>query len=256
MIILKRNKNYLLLAAIFTLIIFFVIISIILIYRKNSEFNEDAYSNIDWQGTTPIKTKILNNTKDACDIVLINSSEGWKLSFLDGDTHMTPAILYKTNDSGKTWDEISRTEDMKYTDPMPLANKSGITFINSRTGWITTELPNSGYIGLFRTLDGGLTWHYQEVDIPEDNKGDSFLTSPPVFFSKEDGILVTYQCTNLNYLIYVTHDGGESWTVLTDNTTDGNISWTIDTVNGIEVFYKKEIWIPHNSWRTWEILKQ
>lgn len=172
---------------------------------------------------------------------------------------MTPAILYKTSDSGKTWNEISRTEDMDSTDPMPLTYKTGITFINSKTGWITTQLPKAGYLGLFKTTDGGLTWHDQKVDIPENNKSDSFLTSQPVFFSKKDGILITYQCDRSNYLVYVTHDGGENWAVITENAKDGNISWTIDSVNGLEVIYNKKFWISHsgyNGYDGWEVLKK
>jgi photosystem II stability/assembly factor-like uncharacterized protein len=211
--------------------------------------NRDNFSDCNYQGVTPINTRIINynNNKDFCDIVFINSTDGWKLKYLDCAMYSQSAILYKTNDSGNTWSEINHTESV------PLESKTGMTFINSDIGWITTQTPKQGYIGLFRTLDGGLTWNYQDVDIPNDYKECTFITYPPVFFSENDGVLFTYQ-SDLEPLVYITHDNGDSWVATAEKSPNGNLSWIFDADNGFQITFNNKIWVPTNRYSTWEML--
>lgn len=64
--------------------------------------------------------------------------------------------LYKAEGGGKSWNKLTSTEDENAT--IPLASKTGIIFTDSDHGWITTHIPKSGYIGLYRTMDDGDTW--------------------------------------------------------------------------------------------------
>lgn len=52
--------------------------------------------------------------------------------------------LYKTNDSGKTWEEISQSESFK--------NIESINFVTEKVGW---AMGNNIFI---KTIDGGKTW--------------------------------------------------------------------------------------------------
>ena len=68
--------------------------------------------------------------------------------------------LYESNDSGKTWDIINN-------DPFGgrLGGATGITFIDTKLGFIALSHSGGSYGELYRTDDGGAS--YKEVSFPE-----------------------------------------------------------------------------------------
>lgn len=203
-----------------------------------------------FNGWTPIYTKIIknNSAKEFSDEVFINSIEGWKATYSPGATHQQEMILYKTTDGGENWSEIANSNDS-----LPLETKTGITFLNSEIGWISTVTPQEGYIGLYKTIDGGAIWEYQNLNIPHDYRGCLFKTLPPVFFSQEDGVLLTIQSDLEEQLVFVTHDGGNKWVATDENTNNENIKWSFSIVgNGSlwEIIYKNTTWKSNNGY-TW-----
>jgi hypothetical protein len=197
---------------------------------------------------TPIGTKI--TYKDDGYEVFINDKVGWKHY---GDYRPAEAngkiILYKTTDGGKNWVEIANSDNVPT--PLgigidaPMCYQSGITFINDEIGWITADTPQEDYIGLYKTSDGGYTWELQKLDIPKKSKTSTFGTVPPVFFSKNDGMLFTmeYGSEASSPLVYVTHDGGVNWDTISEDSYDKDMKWKFSIANGWEVIYKKTIWL-------------
>ncbi|OPJ63783.1 WD40/YVTN/BNR-like repeat-containing protein [Clostridium oryzae] len=194
------------------------------VVSKSSEKDKKSNnSNIEMQGFTPIGVKIVRyNEKELySDAVFINSKIGWKAVYTDCAMFHQPALLYKTINGGKKWFLINSTKKS-----YPLMSKTGITFLDKQTGWVTTSTPRCGYVGLFRSLDGGTTWKYQHVDVPHKYKGWTLGTYPPVFFSKKDGILIGQEYKE-KLLVYVTHDGGKAWKLIAKNSTSGKIKWDV-----------------------------
>jgi len=212
-------------------------------------------------GSSPTGIKFYHNdnSSDNFDIVFIDSNIGWKALYKEGNTNQQNITLYKTSDEGVNWDKITSTYDKNYT--IPLETKTGITFLDNNYGWITTITPKEGYIGLFRTTDGGYSWKKQEVNVPIDDSTLLFHTYPPTFFSESDGILLNEVFNDSNKkidpLVFVTNNKGESWIQLTQNVIKLNIKWNYspEIKAGViwSVTYKNQVWQSKNG-ITWNVL--
>ncbi|GHO58279.1 hypothetical protein KSB_67540 [Ktedonobacter robiniae] len=122
-------------------------------------------------------------------------------------------FLLHTRDGGKSWQKIG---------PLPIAGRiEQVQFLDEQTGWITSEtvtqekgapLPeHTGY--LYMTHDGGRSWQRQSLDTALAGiKANAYLDL--TFFNKREGyVYAEYGLSgvNLQYYLYVTHDGGRSW---------------------------------------------
>lgn len=217
---------------------------------QDSIMDQNESGTIGW---SPNHTKII--IEDGSSSVFINSSEGWKADYMYIGMFNEEMVLYKTADGGKTWIKVS---DSKASKGLPSKAHSGFIFINSNIGWTTTQIPQSGYIGLFKTIDGGKTWNFEKLNIPIKFKEDMFMTDPPVFFSASDGILITNP-VNSTELVFITHDGGETWTPFESGSDNNILHWKLEVSNNdyrrCVVTYKNEKWISHNYNRMWDLLK-
>jgi len=209
-------------------------------------------------GFSPVGITFYNsNTGSDSDIIFIDASIGWKADYTIGDTHQENMTLFRTNDSGTTWSKLTSTYDETYT--IPLATKTGFTFLDSSHGWIATESPQEGNIGLYQTSDGGYTWTAQTIDIPADYINCQFHSEPPTFFSDSDGILLNYAYGGSDEatepLVYITHDKGESWIQLDQNTDDQTMEWTYSLGTNTDitwsVTYADQLWQSKDDF-TWE----
>jgi photosystem II stability/assembly factor-like uncharacterized protein len=163
--------------------------------------------------------------------------------------------LYRTLDGGTSWNKLTGTQDASYT--IPDVSKSGLIFTDEKHGWITTQTPQTGFLGLFQTTDGGATWSQKQIDVPKEYADIEFLTYPPVFFSSKDALLLTNTTEeSLDQLVYVTHDGGNSWTSIHE-TEDSLLQWSYDSqasesfAEGWTIQYNDSSWTTKDG-LTWE----
>ena len=207
-----------------------------------------AAEGAELSGSTPLGVTIYQGLaeENSLEYIYISSTEGWKAERNAEGMFKESITLYKTEDGGRNWDRLTSTEDEKAT--IPLESKTGIIFTDSTDGWITTQTPRDGYIGLFRTKDGGVTWEQQELKIPEEYSTSQFTTYPPAFFTAHDGLLLSYAFDDVpKQLVYVTHDGGNTWTQ-TDGKDDSTFQWSytekeeIGQASGWTITYKNKTW--------------
>ncbi len=204
-------------------------------------------------GKTPLGVTIYEGSteENSLEYIYITSTEGWKAERNAEGMFKESITLYKTEDGGTNWDKLTGTEDEKAT--IPLESKTGIIFTNSNDGWITTQIPQDGYIGLFRTMDGGVTWKQQELIIPDEYMTSQFTTYPPVFFTAQDGLLLCYAFDDEpKQLVYVTHDGGATW-IQTDEKGDNIFQWSyteqedIGGAGGWSITYENKSWTTSDA---------
>jgi photosystem II stability/assembly factor-like uncharacterized protein len=115
---------------------------------------------------------------------------------------------YKTTDGGNNW--------LQHTNAI-IWNSGDVYFLNADTGWFTTS--NSINTSLYKTINNGLTW----IPIPEVFGASSFYLFPDKSHWIVSGSI--YQ----NYFIYkkyITYDGGDNWTDITEEAPFGMSGFT------------------------------
>jgi photosystem II stability/assembly factor-like uncharacterized protein len=123
--------------------------------------------------------------------------------------------LIQTSDGGATWVSVFHNDASQsgFSDSLPLAGiKNGLTFLDANTGWVTGSIPANGSVYLYVTHDGGVSWAQQKVPLPAEYAAYTYLPQAPVFFGKDGFLpLMVYQPERTDFTIYVTHDGGLTW---------------------------------------------
>lgn len=225
-------------------------------YESDEEDTESSRSTegAEYIGNTPLGVSLYggNVEGDSIEYIYISSKIGWKAELNAEGMFKESITLYKTEDGGKNWNRLTSTEDKNAT--IPLASKTGIIFTDSDHGWITTLIPKSGYIGLYRTTDGGVTWEEQDLTVPDKYSESEFTTYPPIFFTNKDGLLLSYGFdSKTNQLVYVTHDGGDTWKQIGEQ-EDTIFQWSYTEQENTEQASGWSISYDNKKWTTTDTL--
>jgi photosystem II stability/assembly factor-like uncharacterized protein len=154
-------------------------------------------------------------------MTFIDAQHGWLLSGKENAAGVPAEAVsvFQTTDGGKTWQSMSAALFSDATPPGHLpygGQKSGISFLNASTGWVTGTVMLTNLAWLYVTHDGGSTWRQQILPLPQDIPPAQLLIQPPTFFSATDGLLPVkfsdlITSRDIATVIYVTHDGGTTW---------------------------------------------
>ena len=186
-----------------------------------------------WQKTT------IPQISPIFQITFVDAQHGWVLSKRVDLASAEAVNILRTTDGGKTWAVVSSALAASTDTPPPGqlpfgGDKAGLGFVDTTTGWTTGNFPLYGYVFFYVTHDGGATWNRQTLPFPPDKASTQIATRPPRFFTATDGILpvsfVTENAASLD--LYVTHDGGASWTSTTPVAASVAISDIIDMDHG------------------------
>jgi photosystem II stability/assembly factor-like uncharacterized protein len=155
----------------------------------------------------------------AGDLSFIDEKHGWILADLGVGAGSNAVAVFQTTDGGATWTQ-SYTNDPNTPeagDSLPLGGvKSNLVARDMQTAWVGGVIYSPGTVYLFRTDDGGRTWSLVDLDLPEGAEDFelSFNEAQMKFTSADDGFLVlTMSGETPQTAVYVTNDGGESWTL-------------------------------------------
>lgn len=189
----------------------------------------------------------------------VDRQHGWYSITGLGAAGSSAIFIYRTSDGGAEWFEVDST----YVSPTPGqskvpagCDKNPASFINATTGWVTARC-NGGPYFMDVTHDGGLSWRNQALAFPASQYGSQ--TSPPQFTTSKDGCMLADAGTpGANSLLYVTTDGGSTWS---SNATPGPSPQTLDFLDAHNgwvagspnsaVAPESALWVTHNAGRTW-----
>jgi len=189
-----------------------------------------------WQ-TVTIQDPTGTSTYDGIDRPhFITTQEGWVTTGQAEGMHHSSMAIFHTTDGGVHWNMIANTAPESQNGLPDGGNKTGISFKDSQAGWVTGEIPGN-YAWLYMTSNGGKAWQQQTLSLPKELSnaeliGD-FTTTPPVFFGNEGILPTTIYYQSQDYMVlYVTHDGGKTWTPTTPapiNPSTNNNIYVADT---------------------------
>jgi photosystem II stability/assembly factor-like uncharacterized protein len=185
---------------------------------SNITFYGTSNAGVSWQklGTTAVSGAWIH------EMTFVDSTHGWLLISLGAATGSEAVSVWGTTDGGRSWSQLARS-------PMPQmesapgqlssgCDKNGITFSTETTGWLTSICAGGGP-SIYRTLDGGHTWTFQNLQAPpgqtQENLGYSPNVEPPVFLNQSFGLLPVVlalgSANTPSLVVYATHDGGRTW---------------------------------------------
>ncbi len=146
-------------------------------------------------------------------IQFLDNDTGFAMSDLGAAAGSQAVAILKTTDGGATWEVIFSHQGGIEQDLPFSGQKYGMTYSDPSHVWIGGSIPMQGYIYLYASQDGGKTWAYQDIPLP-DTFSDFFTgVNAPIFFSETDGILpVDLYGSSYSRIFYHTTDGGVTWT--------------------------------------------
>jgi photosystem II stability/assembly factor-like uncharacterized protein len=174
-------------------------------------------------------------------LFLTGGRVGWLFAALGAGAGSQAAQIFRTTDGGKHWISVSTTTP-PHSSPgsLPFGGiKSGIGFRNALAGFATGIVYGPpGFSYLYATDDGGHTWRHQGLTLPPAYRGDNPALTPPIFFTARHGLLpaILFKA-GLAQLIYVTHDGGATWTGTTP----------LHNARNLDVVTMREIWAVESA---------
>ncbi len=149
-------------------------------------------------------------------IQFLGDSNGFVLAGMPDGMQKHAVQLYQTADGGATWTLNYAIDPSQPGNTLPFSgHKDGMGFRNTSTGWVGGDYPANAFSYLFKTTDSGATWTQQPLTLPSGYQ-DAFLTiTAPTFFGQNDAVMPVWMTIGpdmRDMFLYVTHDGGNTWT--------------------------------------------
>ena len=203
-------------------------------------------------------------------IIFLNAEVGWLIL---SEASNPPAIgLFRTIDGGRSWVNLQNTnaQGNSRAAQLPLQNFQRLSFLNAWTGWAAGENASTDGVVLYTTHDGGATWQQRTAALPADGfAGPSVDAQAPEFFNARDGILDVASSTAvpqaqianlpqsgiLGRVIYVTHNGGATWTsgaLLPD--PQGSVSFSDVHHGWVASSFSLDLWSTSDGGATWTLV--
>jgi len=166
----------------------------------------------------------------ASNLEFVDSFHGWVFATpsAGGVIGAQDTTLYRTVDGGVNWQIVKPPSQVRGNPAvhgtLPETCGFGVldapSFMNAQDGWVAAPCDSRPF--LYVSHDGGLNWAAQSLPAFPATTGEpnppAYVTRSPRFISAEDGFLIVLRglTTGASQLqeaaIYVTHDGGATWT--------------------------------------------
>ena len=156
------------------------------------------------------------------EIGFLDAENGYGLTSLGAAAGSMGVAIWETKNSGESWERVFLHE-VGLESSLPFSGtKNGLSFVDPLNGWVGGSTPQDGFIWLYRTEDGGLSWEHQNLSMPPSYEFAQASVDAPLFFAGGQGLLpVQLRYEESATVFYRTIDGGENWLVTTPVATRG-----------------------------------
>ncbi|MEZ0395538.1 MAG: hypothetical protein ABWK53_03775 [Anaerolineales bacterium] len=189
-------------------------------------------------------------------IQFLDASTGFVLSSLGGGAGSEAVALYRTNDGGANWTRVYINDPTVpgAGDSLPLSGqKIGMAFRDADHGWVGGAIPRDGFVYLYQTADGGLTWSQQTLTLPPGFENSMTEADAPQFFNPSEGILRLRLVSAVpTTVFYITFDGGQTW----GRTFPINAIGRHSCANLLDIFLwdgGPALYFSHDGGLTWDV---
>jgi photosystem II stability/assembly factor-like uncharacterized protein len=160
-------------------------------------------------------------------LTFLNATQGWAT----GSCDISDVMLYATQDGGFTWRKLPVVLP---TDVPPTGTPWSWppVFVSAKNGvMLVGDVPEPHTAIAYTTADGGQTWQPHPIDSDDLN-----LAGPPDldFIDLHTGWFVGRSFSSGDQQLFITHDGGQTWSGVKSNTApgmnidfiDAQVGWT------------------------------
>ena len=190
------------------------------------------------------------------DLSFIDADNGWMLADLGVGAGSNAVAVFQTGDSGETWTRTYTNDpnDPEAADSLPLGGlKSDLVPINMQTAWVGGVIYSPGTAYLFRTDDGGQTWAPVSLELPAGAEEFELGIDRDQlhFVSASDGYLIVRMSgDSTQTAVYVTSDGGDTWTLMPTLIPNAGQSDFLSAEEGI-IYNGEQFYVTRDAARTW-----
>src|SRR5690349_8528958 len=190
------------------------------------------------------------------DLSFIDPKNGWMLADLGAGAGSNAVAVFQTTDGGTTWTQ-TYTNDPNLPDAgdsLPLgglkADLAPLSMQSAAIGAVTSS-PGSAYRD--RTDDAGHTWSPVSLELPDgaENYELGIDRDQMRFVSADDGFLVVRMSgDSTQTAVYVTNDGGESWSLTPTLIPEAGASDFLSAEEAI-IYNGEQFYVTRDRARTW-----
>ncbi|MBM3152009.1 MAG: hypothetical protein FJZ96_07385 [Chloroflexi bacterium] len=188
-------------------------------------------------------------------IQFLDTKQGFAMSDLGAAAGSQAVALLKTTDGGATWSVVFAHQGGIEQDLPFNGQKYGMSYSDASHAWIGGNIPMLGYTYFYASDDGGQTWEYQDLDLPDAYHDFYTGVNAPIFFSATEGILpVDLYGSSYARIFYHTTDGGQTWIP-----GERIISLGLYSPISFETIFlwtgAEQLYITHDSGQTWQTIQ-
>jgi photosystem II stability/assembly factor-like uncharacterized protein len=190
------------------------------------------------------------------DVSFVDAKNGWMLADLGVGAGSNAVAVFQTRDGGATWTQ-TYTNDPNLedaSDSLPLGGiKSDLVPRTMQNAWVGGVTYSPGTVYLYRTNDSGRSWSQVDVNLPAgaENFELGIDKDQLQFVSDDDGFLVVRMSGDATQTaVYVTNDGGETWTLTPALIPEAGASDFLSAEEAI-IYNGEQFYVTRDSARTW-----
>jgi photosystem II stability/assembly factor-like uncharacterized protein len=190
------------------------------------------------------------------DLSFLDANNGWMLADLGVGAGSNAVAVFQTNDGGATWTQTYTNDpnNPEASGSLPLGGlKSDLVPVSMQTAWVGGVVYSPGTVYLYRTDDGGATWTPVNLEIPEGAEEFELGIDRDQmrFVSATDGFLIVRMSgDSTQTAVYVTEDGGETWTLTPTLIPEAGQSGIL-SAEEVVIYNGEQFYVTRDAARTW-----